>query len=99
MNHMSTWNNKLVWVTGASSGIGKACAEAWARKGAKVVLSSRKQDALEAVAQPLREEGCDVHVVTLDLADSDSLPGVAAHAEASASVPRSSTLRLRWIVG
>ena len=46
-----------MWVTGASSGIGKACAEAWARKGAKVVLSSRKQDALEAVAQPLRAEG------------------------------------------
>ena len=80
---MSTWNNKLVWVTGASSGIGKACAEAWARKGAKVVLSSRKQDALEAVAQPLRDEGCDVHVVTLDLADSDSLPGVAERVEST----------------
>ena len=53
------------------------------RKGAKVVLSSRKQDALEAVAQPLRAEGCDVHVVTLDLADSDSLPGVAAHVEST----------------
>ena len=56
MNHMSTWNNKLVWVTGASSGIGKACAEAWARKGAKVVLSSRKEAALEAVAHPLQKK-------------------------------------------
>ena len=80
---MSTWNNKLVWVTGASSGIGKACAESWARRGAKVVLSSRKEDALEAVARPLREEGCDVRVVTLDLSNSDSLADVATHVEST----------------
>ena len=77
----NSWNNQIVWVTGASSGIGKACAEAWARRGATVVLSSRKQAALEDVAAPLRDAGGDVHVVTLDLADSASLPNVAARVE------------------
>ena len=72
----NSWNNQIVWVTGASSGIGKACAEAWARRGATVVLSSRKQAALEDVAAPLRDAGGDIHVVTLDLADSASLPEV-----------------------
>ncbi|MEE2919818.1 MAG: SDR family oxidoreductase [Bacteroidota bacterium] len=78
---MGRWNNQIVWVTGASSGIGKACAEAWARRGATVVLSARKQATLEDVAAPLREAGATVHVVTLDLAEAQSLPGVAQHVE------------------
>ena len=74
---MGRWNNQIVWVTGASSGIGKACAESWARRGATVVLSARKAETLDAVAAPLRDIGADVHVVTLDLSNSDSLPAVA----------------------
>jgi len=75
------WNNQIVWVTGASSGIGKACAESWARRGATVVLSARKAETLDAVASPLRDNGADVHVVTLDLSNSDSLQAVAQHVE------------------
>ena len=78
---MGRWNNQIVWVTGASSGIGKACAESWARRGATVVLSARKAETLHAVASPLRDNGADVHVVTLDLSDSDSLQAVAQHVE------------------
>lgn len=78
---MGRWNNQIVWVTGASSGIGKACAESWARRGATVVLSARKAETLDAVASPLRDNGADVHVVTLDLSDSDSLQAVAQHVE------------------
>ena len=78
---MGRWNNQIVWVTGASSGIGKACAEAWARRGATVVLSARKAETLDAVAAPLRNNGARVHVVTLDLSNSDSLPAVAQHVE------------------
>src|SRR3954452_2687793 len=43
-------DGKVALVTGASKGIGKAIARAYAENGAKVVLSSRKQDALEATA-------------------------------------------------
>ena len=74
---MGRWNNQIVWVTGASSGIGRACAEVWARQGATVVLSARKQETLDAVALPLRKAGATVHVVTLDLADSESLKDIA----------------------
>ena len=78
---MGRWNNQIVWVTGASSGIGKACAESWARRGATVVLSARKAETLDAVASPLRDNGADVHVVTLDLSNSNSLQAVAQHVE------------------
>ena len=78
---MGRWNNQIVWVTGASSGIGKACAESWARRGATVVLSARKAETLDAVAAPLKDNGADVHVVTLDLSNSDSLQAVAQHVE------------------
>jgi short-subunit dehydrogenase len=46
-----------------------------------VVLSARKAETLNAVAAPLRNNGADVHVVTLDLSNSGSLSAVAHHVE------------------
>lgn len=46
-----------------------------------MVLSARKAETLDAVASPLRDNGADVHVVTLDLSNSDSLQAVAQHVE------------------
>ena len=46
-----------------------------------MVLSARKAETLDAVAAPLKDNGADVHVVTLDLSNSDSLPAVAQHVE------------------
>lgn len=67
----------IVWVTGASSGIGKATALAWAGRGATVILSSRRADALEAVraeaAGPAQER---MHVVPLDLGRADEIPAI-----------------------
>jgi NAD(P)-dependent dehydrogenase (short-subunit alcohol dehydrogenase family) len=54
---------KVAIVTGSSKGIGRAIAEALARAGAKVVISSRKAEACDEVAGPLRKEGREVEVI------------------------------------
>ncbi|KAK0339426.1 hypothetical protein LTR94_034574, partial [Friedmanniomyces endolithicus] len=51
---------KVVLITGSSRGIGKASAIACAEQGAKVVISSRKQDACEAVAGEINARGLHV---------------------------------------
>lgn len=62
--------NKIVWITGASSGIGAALAETFAREGARLVLSARRRDELERVAAACSGEG---HLVLpLDLAQPAS---------------------------
>src|SRR5688572_20909141 len=47
---MSFFENKVVWITGASSGIGEALAYTFAKKGAKLILSARREDELKRVA-------------------------------------------------
>lgn len=68
-----TQRNALV--TGASRGIGKACALALAAAGHRVVLAARDLTKLEEVAGQIREAGGTAFVVKLDLADLDSIPG------------------------
>jgi NAD(P)-dependent dehydrogenase (short-subunit alcohol dehydrogenase family) len=55
--------NRTVLVTGASRGIGKATAATFAAQGCNVVLTSRKQDALDEVAAELRSAHPDVDVL------------------------------------
>ena len=46
--------NKIVLITGASSGIGEGCARKFASEGAKLILNSRSADKLEALAMDLK---------------------------------------------
>jgi NAD(P)-dependent dehydrogenase (short-subunit alcohol dehydrogenase family) len=62
---------KVAVVTGSSRGIGKAIAIELARAGAKVVISSRKADACEAVAQIIRGEGGEATVVPCNISSRD----------------------------
>lgn len=68
--------DKRVWITGASSGIGAALAEELAGRGARLVLSSRRRGALEAVRERCACPGAH-EVQTLDLADPSSLADAA----------------------
>ena len=52
-------SNKVAIVTGASKGIGKAIAQGLGQQGAKVIVSSRKQDAVDEVVEEFRREGIE----------------------------------------
>ena len=60
-------------VTGSSRGIGRASAELLASLGAKVVISSRKADACEAVADGIRKSGGDAHVIACNISRRDEV--------------------------
>ena len=66
------FSNKIVWITGASSGIGKALALELSNKNARLILSSRKQFDLESVKSSCKQPE-NVKIVTLDLEKLDTL--------------------------
>ncbi len=65
-------------VTGASRGIGRACAEAFARVGMRVVLAARSVDAVEQLAATLRDEGHEALAVGCDVDDREACERLAA---------------------
>ena len=71
---MSHFKNKVIWITGASSGIGAALAQHFAKEGSRLILSARRQAQLEEVKQTLNLPDADVLVLPLDLAEHDKLP-------------------------
>jgi 3-hydroxy acid dehydrogenase/malonic semialdehyde reductase len=63
-----------VLITGASAGIGEACARAFAAAGARLVLAARRAERLEALAAELaREHGARVHRLALDVRDREAV--------------------------
>lgn len=68
---------KIVWITGASSGIGEATAQAFAREGARLVLSSRREGELERVRRTCARPNEHV-IVPLDLARGETFAGAVA---------------------
>lgn len=66
-------NDKVVMITGASSGIGRALAFAFARRGARVVLAARNEDRLEAVRREIEPYTSDVLIVPTDVTDEMAL--------------------------
>lgn len=71
---MSDLRGKTVFITGASSGIGAACTEAFARIGARVLLCARREERTISLADRLRGTyGSEVHPLGLDVRDSDAV--------------------------
>ena len=73
------FNDKVIWITGASSGIGEALAFAFSAARAKLILSSRRLEELERVRNACSNPEM-VMVLPLDLLDASSLEGKTAEA-------------------
>jgi serine 3-dehydrogenase len=76
---MESVKEKIVCITGASSGIGAACAEVFAREGSALILSARRMERLENMSRMLREKyGVKIHTVGLDVTRQKDVDSVFA---------------------
>lgn len=79
---MSGINEKVVAITGASSGIGKAAALLLGRRGARVVLGARRTDKLEEIASVIRAEGGAAEYRALDVTKREDMDAFIEFAQA-----------------
>lgn len=64
---------KVVVITGASSGIGRATAIELAKNGARLILGARRTEQLETVADEIRKDGGEAELLTIDVSDKAAL--------------------------
>lgn len=75
MDTFHDFTDQVVVITGSSRGLGETMALAFARQGAHVVVSSRKQEACEAVARRIADAGGQALAIPCHVGDWDALPG------------------------
>ncbi len=61
------FKDKVIWITGASSGIGEALSRELARLGTRLILSSRNTNKLETLKDQIEKDASSVHILPLDL--------------------------------
>ena len=74
---MRNIKGKIVWITGAGTGIGLAGAQALAAAGATVIMSGRRQETLREQAEAIRKQGGKTEIEVLDVADQKAVQAVA----------------------
>src|SRR5260370_29509511 len=72
--------DKVALITGASSGIGRATAEIFAARGAKVVLAARREEELAALKRGIEARGGAASFVVTDVAIAKDVEAMVAHA-------------------
>jgi NAD(P)-dependent dehydrogenase (short-subunit alcohol dehydrogenase family) len=77
---MSDMNGRVALVTGASSGIGRATARAFAEKGARVVLAARREDELAELASEIAAAGGAASCIVTDVSVAADVERMVAHA-------------------
>lgn len=78
----------LVWITGASSGLGHGLTQEMARRGYRLVLTARKLEALEDLASDIVQAhpNADVHVAEGDITDSERMAAIVSDMEARGGI-------------
>ena len=79
--------NKIVFITGAASGIGAATARVFAEQNCQLVVADLSLDLLDETMATLRQQGCRAHAVALDVTDEDRFNRVALDVSDTIGVP------------
>ena len=77
---MSKFENKTVWITGASSGIGEACAYLFAQEKANLILTASGKEALVKTQEKCMEMGATCHILPYDLSYLEGIPTLVENA-------------------
>src|SRR5215467_7761786 len=77
---MSDMNDKVALVTGASSGIGRATVEAFAARGAKLVLAARREKELASLTNEIHVRGGNATFIITDVSKAEDIQRMVAHA-------------------
>ncbi|BAZ48022.1 putative short-chain dehydrogenase [Nostoc sp. NIES-4103] len=81
---MISLQNQIILITGASSGIGTACARVFAGAGAKLILAARRWERLQQLADVLAKEfGTEIHLIQLDVRDRNAVESVISNLPAA----------------
>lgn len=75
---MSNYKDKVIWITGASSGIGEALALEFAKQEARLILSARREDELKRVGALTKLPELDLMILPFDLSNTSNASGLAA---------------------
>lgn len=75
---MSELKDKVIWITGASSGIGEALAYRLAEQGARLILSARRAEELKRVGEKTKLPELDLMILPFDLNNTSGATGLAA---------------------
>lgn len=67
------FKDEVVWITGASSGIGEALTYALHKRGAKIIISSRRKEQLKRVKENCKGLNSNIHILPLDLNDKATI--------------------------
>ncbi|MDZ8262164.1 SDR family oxidoreductase [Nostoc sp. ChiQUE01b] len=77
---MTSLENQIILITGASSGIGTACAKIFADAGAKLILAARRLERLQQLADTLSKDfSTEIHLLQLDVRDRNAVESAIAN--------------------